>query len=256
MAWVIPAIAIGSSLLNGYMSYKQSSSANKRSNQMYNAAMPFTQMGPTGAENYLTQLFSGGNNPLGADAIMQSLRADPGYKALEATVANSGNPYDTSKMWEAYLPVRQRNLTESISQMRAGTTGLGQRFGGATLTAEKNLRRQAAEDWNAADTTMGMQAYESAQGRQQTAAQALLNNLLQATQLGTANQMGLLQLWGNLQNATRGQSLQALGIAAGVPQAQYPQYGQYGMDITQLLMMQQLFKQLGTKTTGTQPTQG
>lgn len=247
MAWILPVLAIGSSLLNGYMASKQAGAANKRSNQIYNTAMPYTQMGPTGAENILNQLLTGGNNPLGSDSIMQALRADPAWSSMEAMVSGGGQPFDQSKLWAAYLPVRERNLQASISGMRAGATGLGQRFGQSMLTGEKNLRLQAAQDWNAADTTMAANAYEAAKGRQMGAANTLLQNILQATQSGQANQLGMLQLLGNLQNATRGQNLQALGIAAGVPTPQFPQYGGYGMDIVQFLMMQHLFNQLGNK---------
>lgn len=250
MAWVLPGIAIGSSLLNAWMANKQSSDANRRYNQIYGAALPFMSEGPSSLEEYLSQYMT--QNPLGSDSILQSMRSDPTGSAATQALSGflgTGNPFDTSKMWEAYMPVRQRNLDQSIAQMRGGMTGLGQRFGSSTLMAEKGLRRQAAEDWNAADTTMGMQAYEAAQGRKMGAAEALLNNLLQATQLGTTSSLGFLQLLGNMQNARMGRQLGALQVAGGIPTNQYPQYGGYGMDIAQMLLMQQMINQMGKKGT-------
>lgn len=157
---------------------------------------------------------AGGGFNTGQDALMQMLRADPTAKSaetLQSIIGAQGNPFDTSGLFDALGVVDERNLNNAAAGLRAGASGLGQRFGGAMLQADTNLRRQALEDTGVRNAGLQYQAHGDAQSR-----------MLQA--------LGMLQggeMFGAQQGLNIASLLQQGGLAAGQLglQAQGQQHG-------------------------------
>lgn len=194
-------------------------------------------------------------------------------------MTETGNPFDTNSIIDALYPVRQRNLNKSVADLQASAPGLGSRFGSAQLNAEQELRRQTLEDTNAADSQLTFAGHESAQNRRlgaagqllgvdqqglqrdQTALQALFSQAglgmqqaglgLQAQQLpleyaklnfaGKGQQQNLLQMLLGAQGQRQGNNSNLLAILGGLAPAQASGYGGAATDISQLLMLSQLF---------------
>lgn len=241
------ALAAGGSLLNFLGQRSQVSAANKRNNQLLKLLQPYIQgLGPGEAERQIANYFSTNPFSMGSDPILQSLRTDPASKSVTETLLNlsqNGNPFDTSSMFAALTPVRQRQLNEQIAGLRAGSGSLGQRFGTSTLNAERTLRGNALQDFALQDAQIQQSAFENAQQRRLGAAGQLTNYLAQQAQLGLAGrgqQINLLQLLGGLESQRMGQGLQAASIFAGVPAPQTASLGAPLTDIGQLLLLTSL----------------
>jgi len=152
-------------------------------------------------------------------------------------LAETGNPFDTSELFSALQPLRARQLRESLGTLRAGAPGLGQRFGSAMRANEQGTVLQHLESISAQDAGIQMQAHEAAQGRRLGAGQALNSSAL-----------ALMELLGRTEQGRRTGNLQALSVAAGVPQAQGVNWGQPGFDIGQMLLLRQLAQTKQTPT--------
>ena len=168
----------------------------------------------------------------GQDSYMQMLRT-------------GGQPFDTSKMFSDLAPVDNRLLEQQLAQSRGATSSLGQRFGGAQLNRESNLRRDFLQNVTARNAGIQQGSYESAQQRVANAALQLQQGGL--SQMGMFNQAGqfnagqqaqagqfnvgvqqgynqflasILGQAGGLQAQQRGQQAQLLAIMAGQPAPQ------------------------------------
>jgi hypothetical protein len=201
----------------------QNRSAGRRANRIESAAMGQMSNTPSELERLLRSRFN-----VGQDGGMQFMRSSPGGAAI-SELSETGSPFDTSEMFDALQPVRGRQLNEGLAALRAGAPGLGQRFGSAMLRNEGQTVLEHLQNIAAQDSQMQFQAHESAQGRR-----------LQASQIGFGSELGFLQLMAQLEQNRRSGNLQALGIAAGVPQPGAISYGQPGQDIGQLLLLSQL----------------
>jgi hypothetical protein len=297
----------------GYNAYSQNQNANRlnqRQDALLQQAAGMRQQGmgeveklllglvgsnPQGTSYTPTQLdlsgvLSQGGFNVGQDSLMQQLRATPGSnlnKSLEAVLAGGGNPFDTSKMFEALGAVDQRNTNQQVAGLRGGASGLGQRFGSGMLGAETALRQNISSDVNARNAGIQQGSYESAQARLlQAAAQMAQRDQFQAgladqirrggldvaslfmqnnntnnataAQAASMNQQnrgfdaGLLQMLLGAEQNRNAFNLQTLGLGAGMQPAM-PSYG-YGnaaSDFGQMMMFLQMLNQRPPTSTGT-----
>jgi hypothetical protein len=284
---------------NAYQQNRQANRLNQRQDQLLEQAAGMRQTGPGAAEQQLLRLLSGdmsgmtfdptlvdpsallgqGGFNLGQDALMQMLRATPesnANKSLEAILAGGGMPFDTSELFGALETTDRRNTNQQVAGLRAGASGLGQRFGSATQGAEVALRQGIAADTGTRNAGIQQGSHEAAQNRllqaiaqlgardqlqaglaqsvQQgglSAADFLLGANAQNNQFGLAgaslnqqNRSGMAGILQQLLSAEQGRNmfnLQTLGLGAGMQPA-LPSYG-YGNaanDLGQLIMFMQL----------------
>lgn len=305
------ALTLGSLALQGggmaYNAYSQNKNANRlnqRQDALLQQAAGMRQNGMGEAERLILGLInSGGQDPgstfsptqldlggllnqggfnVGQDALMQQLRATPGSnlnKSLEAVLAGGGNPFDTSELFSALGAVDQRNTNQQVAGLRAGASGLGQRFGSGMLGAETALRQSISGDLNARNAGIQQGSYESAQARLLQAASQLAArdqfqaglsdqirrggldlaslfmqnnnaNNASAAQAASINQQnrgfeaGLLQMLLGAEQNRNAFNLSTLGLGAGM-QPQMPAYG-YGnaaSDFGQMMMFMQMLNQ-------------
>lgn len=288
----------------GYNAYQQNKAANRqnqRQDQLLSQAAGMRQGGMSEVERMLLGLTGAGGQPgfnptqlnldsilsqggynIGQDALMQQLRATPDSnlnKSLNSILSGGGNPFDTSGMFDALGAVDQRNTNQQVAGLRAGSSGLGARFGSAQLGAETALRQNISSDINARNAGIQQGSYESAQGRMLQAASQLAARDQYATGIANTLRQGGLDLASlfmqnnNANNATGMQAasmnqnyqaqilqmllgaeqnrnafnLQTLGLGMGM-QPMMPNYG-YGnaaADMGQLLMFYQLLNQRPT----------
>lgn len=274
------AIGTGTALLisgllsaagSGYNAYSQAQNArktNRRQNALLGEAAGMRTGGPSDVEQQLLQLLGQGNQQSGAfnmgqDALMQMLRAPEGAtdRSLNAMV-ETGNPFDTSGLFEALGMVDQRMIDTNANALRAGASGLGQRFGTAGMRAEGTMRREALQDVGARNAQLAMGSHESAQARILQAASQLFGqdqaragwatNLAQLGMQEQGQDMNILGMLLNAENARRGFNLQTLGMGMGAQTAMpgYT-YGNALGDIGQLIMMMQLLGGGTSKPGGT-----
>lgn len=263
------AIGTGTALLisgllsaagSGYNAYTESQNArktNRRQKALLGEAAGMRTSGPSSVEQQLLALLGQGNNQssafnVGQDSLMQMLRAPEGAadRSLNAMV-DDGNPFDTSGLMEALGIVDQRMIDTNANQLRAGASGLGQRFGTAGMRAEGTMRREALQDVGARNAQLSMGSHEAAQARILQAASQLFGQdqaragwATNLAQLGIQDQgqdMNILGMLLNAENARRGFNLQTLGMGMGAQNAMpgYT-YGNALGDVGQLLMMMQL----------------
>jgi hypothetical protein len=199
------ALALGALGLQGagmgYNAYQQNQAAkdqNAQQQALLQAAAGMRQYGPSGVEQMLLGLFnqqgqgrgsawqptnidmssiagSGGFN-MGQDALMQMLRAGPQSnldKSLNSILSGGGNPFDTSKMFDALGMVDRRNTNQQVADLRGGAGGLGERFGSAMMGAETALRQNVSSDINSRNAQIQAGSHESAQARMLQAAAQL-----------------------------------------------------------------------------------
>jgi hypothetical protein len=318
------ALALGSMALqaggSAYNAYQQSQAAkaqNARQDAILQQAAGMRQYGMGDVEKMLLNLYNtdanspgvtfnptqldlggilkqGGYN-VGQDALMQMLRSTPDSnlnRSLNSVLSGQGNPFDTSKMFEALGTVDRRNTNQQVADLRGGSGGLGQRFGSAMTGAETALRGSISADLNSRNAQIQAGSHESAQTRLlQAAAQLAARDQFQAGLAGTVRQGGMdlsqLFMQNNAQNnASSAQAasmnqqnrnfgaqllqlllgaetnrnnfnLQTLGLGAGM-QAAVPQYG-YGnaaSDFGQLLMFMQMMNGFGGQRPATGSTGG
>lgn len=314
-AGVMTASAMGLQALGGAYSAHQQSEAVKAQNARQDAilqqAAGMRQYGMGDVEKMLLGLYNtdtnspgvtfnptqldlggilqqGGYNT-GQDALMQMLRSTPDSnlnRSLNAIIGGGGNPFDTSKMFEALGTVDQRNTNQQVTDLRGGAGGLGQRFGSAMMGAETALRGNISADLNSRNAQIQAGSYESAQNRLlQAAAQLAARDQFTAGLAGQVRQGGidlsqlfmqnnqannaagaqaasmnqqnrnfgaqLLQMLLGAEQNRNNFNLQTLGLGAGMQQA-VPQYG-YGNaagDFGQLLMFMQMMNGFGGSPTG------
>lgn len=261
------AIGLGLAGIGGIMDSrnknKQAKQQNAFNQQQYKQAMGMMQQGPSAAETYgmgmlqnmggqMPQAYqpmqvgmpnfnpqmadvggylqSGGFNT-GQDSIMQMLRADPRTKVdetLQGMIDQQGNPFDTSEMFRALGVIDQRNTDSAVAQTRAGSSGLGQRFGSYMQRTEGNMRTQANENAAARNAGIQMQSYEAAQGRRMGGL-GMLSGREQFNRSMNANLAQMLQQGGL---SAAGLQLQGVGSNNAAMQAQA------GMDLQSQLANQ------------------
>lgn len=301
VAWMIPA-AIGLSALgSGYNAYTQDRAARRarRDQQaLLGEARRMRQTGPGAAEGLIRQLLGQdaaggfsftpemidlGSLPgmesfnTGQDSLMQMLRAGPGAvdRSL-ASMVETGNPFDTSPLFDALGVQDRRARDEGLASVYAGASGLGERFGSATARGATDFLTRFTEGLNTRNAGIASGAYEAAQGRRLQAAdqitgrEQVLAGIAQALQsaglnmadlgvraTGANNQAGVAAAGlGQAQQGLRAQLLQmllgaeqgrnqfnlqtlGLGMGAQSPQPAYT-YGSAAGDLGQLLLMMQL----------------
>lgn len=179
---------------------------------------------PSGIEQLLLGQFN-----TGQDGQMQMLRSGPGSRTLQ-TLSETGAPFDTSKLFQALAPVRDRQLQTGIASLRGGAPGIGQRFGSAQMASERQFAGEHLQNIAAQDAATSFQAHEAAQARR-----------LQASQFGVGAQQNLLNLLFNAENARKGRNVQLFGAQAGIPQAPGVNFGQPFTDFGQLMLLKSLF---------------
>jgi hypothetical protein len=231
---------IGGNLLNSGFGYMNQRANRRQANDWRNYMMQQIQgqmVDPNQRSPYediLAQYMTPmGRFNMGQDGGMQALRAD-GNRQMNAMgvyqdiMRGGGNPFDTSEMFRALGAVDDRQMANAVAQMRAGATGLGQRFGGAMLNQEADLRRDMLQNLQARNAGIQSQAYEAAQGRLMGAADASQAAIMQMIQQGYGMSMGNRQM-----------NAQLLGMLSGqqpVPYSQNP-LGQMAMDAGQSYLM-------------------
>lgn len=219
-------------------------------NRMRRQLLGQRSTGPSEYETMLQSLFFNS----GQDGILQQMRNGPEDQVQQDVInmlmgiTETGNPFDTSEMFKALETQDARTRDDSVATLRAGTSGLGQRFGSAAGGAEADLLAQLADQTALRNAGIQMQSYESAQGRRQQAA----GGVLQATQAQEAEQLALAQLvqsiLGQLMGADQNRqsmNAQLTSAAAGMGGIQAPNAipGAVG-DISNLLFMLPMFEQL------------
>jgi hypothetical protein len=244
------ALSAGSQLWGAH-GQNRANAANARF-QRQNRRMLLDQMqrGPSEYETLLRSMFLN----TGQDGIMQQMRNGPEDQVQQDVIntlmgiSQTGDPFDTSEMFKALGLQDARTRDESVATLRAGASGLGQRFGSASGRAEADLLSELADQTALRNAGIQMQSYESAQGRRQQA----LGGVLQATNAQEAEQMALAQLmqsvFGQLMGAEQGRNsfnAQLLSAASGMGGVQAPSAtpGAVG-DIGNLLFMLPMFEQL------------
>lgn len=241
--------ALGS-LWSSYNQQKAANVANQRQQQLLDQARGMQINGPSSIEQQILQLFSGtqgqgqytpqltdfnsllsgtGYNA-GQDAMMQMLRATPGTqvdKSLNAVLEGQGNPFDTSRMFDALHRMDQTGIAQQVAGLQGSSSGLGQRFGSSMLQAQNNLRQNAQNQIGARDAGIQQSSYEAAQGRMLQAAQQLtgreqFNTGMQANlaQLLQQNALGLIGAQQNVATANNNSLAQAMAsLMAGNTQS-------------------------------------
>ena len=222
-------IEAGSSLIGAIGGNKQAGAQTKAANQnsAFLREQAMNQMVGTGPNSYQTQLqdlISGINfkpssaptyqaaqiNPsqyspnlnTGNDALMQLItkgasgNADPtGTAYLKSVVQGGGNPFDTSKEFQALGAVDKTSTQNQIDALLAANTagGLGARFGTGLQQKQVNLQTQIAQGINARNAGIQQQAYTDAQSRAGAAAGQLNSNYLQGQGLALSGAQALNQ---------------------------------------------------------------
>lgn len=253
-------LAGGGSLLGAYNqnqnAKKNTNAVNARTNTINQAAGALAWTDPLMNQNILSGLANGGTrdpmmadlsaifggNPLGnssSDGLMQMLRGS-GPASLSGDLLRTGNPFDTSSMFDALAPLDMRQTDQQVAGLRAGAAGLGQRFGGAMMREESNLRSNIAEQINARNAGIQMQSFESAQGRRMQSLDQLLRAVgmnMDSSRQGNSLQLAAISQMFNQALAQRQYNQGLLSIQAGLPVGQYnaPGYGSALGDIGQLL---------------------
>lgn len=312
------AIGLGALGLNaagmGYNAYSQDKAAkaqNEQQQALLQAAAGMRQYGPSAVEQMLLGLYGkqgqgsgsawqpssidmgaltgGGGFNMGQDALMQMLRAGPQSnldKSLNSILSGGGNPFDTSKMFDALGVVDRRNTNQQVADLRGGAGGLGERFGSAMMGAETALRQNVSSDINSRNAQIQAGSHESAQARMLQAAAQLAGRDEFYAGLGSNIRQGgldfgqLMMQANNSQNAAGAQArsmgqqenafgaqllqmllgaeqnrnafnLSTLGLGAGMQVAQ-PGYG-YGnaaSDLGQMMMFLQMMGGMGGTSSG------
>lgn len=258
-------MAGGGSLLNAYTQNKNANknmaAVQQRQQQIDRTAGALAWTDPMMNQSALESIISGasgngvpgntgqldlkslfGMNPLGntsTDGIMQMLRGS-GPASIAGDLLTSGNPFDTSQMFDALGIVDARNTGEQVAGLRAGAAGLGQRFGGTMMREEGNLRSRISQDINARNAGIQMQSFESAQGRRMGTLDQLLRSAGMNLDSSRQNQSMQLAAISQMFNQALGQrqfNQGLLSLQAGLPIAQNgaPGYGQAFSDIGQLI---------------------
>ena len=230
-------VAGGSSAVNTLGNIHQNRGQQRRADRLESRAMGMMETGPSFLESMLRSQFN-----TGQDGQMQMMRSMPGASTLNE-LSETGNPFDTSELFEALQPLRGRQLQEGLGALRAGAPGLGQRFGSAMRRNEGQTVLEHLQNISAQDAGIQMQSHEAAQGRR-----------LGAAQIQQGSAQGLMQILMQAENSRRQGNIGLLGTAVGVPQAGGVQYGQPGMDIAQLMLLQQLVPGGQSQPGGFQPT--
>lgn len=174
----------------------------------------------------------------GQDSYMQGGRVDPFASSNTAlqSIIDQG-PMDLSSLYESLGIVDERARKGALADVRAGSSGLGQRFGTSMTRESNDAMMQLLEMSAARNAQLGMQAYEGQQGRKLQAAGAMGSN---------AASQGQMQ--GNFQQ----QQLQALQMLLGMPMGGQPSgvgndIGGIGQLLAMFTMMQSMNQQPGVK---------
>ena len=232
--------------LQGLGAWRQSRAQNRQNNRTRNYVDQYLGQGPSTGEDLLMDLFNRWNT--GQDSVMQSLRADPLRQSFASNIGGlmeTGDPFDTSELFAALQPIRQRARTEALGDLRAGAPGLGQRFGTAMMRGEEDLVQQLLEDQNVQDAGIQMESHENAQNRRLTAGQAVMQMLLGEGELGVADQgqgINMLQLLLQSQGNRRSNDTNLLSLLAGqpIPQSGASAIGGAGIDFAQIMLLRNL----------------
>ncbi len=215
------AIAAGSQLLGGILSYGEQRAARRRQQQ----ASDLASTGYADIENMLTSKINSGQ-----DGFLQYLRANP----------NALKPFqfDASSAFKQLGVQDQQNTADQVAGLRSSVGSLGERFGSGFASREALLRARIA---GGLDT------------RNAGISQSSFTNALQAgltdynARIGQSN--NLLGILANVRS-------QSIGQQIGLLTQPQPSFGATiagtGGDIAQLLVLQNYLK--GSGGAGTAPT--
>jgi len=176
-------------------------------------------------------MMSGKTFNMGQDSLMQMLRANP---------ADGMNP--AKDVIAAMQPIDDRMLQQTIGQLGAQSSGLGERLGGAMTQTEGMMRTQSAQDIGARNANLMMQGNESGMAR-------LMQAIGMSQQGGLAEQsqwlgaLGQLSGMGQQQNAGNANLLAIMaGLNPNMGGGSLPgQIGDSAMSIPMMMMMQRMF---------------
>lgn len=256
---------IGSSLFSGLGSFMNARGANNAADaeerfrrMLLGEVNDFRSQGPGQAESFLSNLLMNTSQ----DGLFQMLRRSPNEQrdnAVESFLmgtAETGDPFDTSELFESLGIQDARRRDEGVGDILAGTSGLGERFGTAANLGVADFLARSGEGEASRNAQIAMGSHEAAQGRRQGA----LQQLMQLTQNEQGQQnivtqllLGFINSLGGMESGRRGQEANLLGMLGGVgPEAQQPGFGGFAGDIGSLLIMMPLLQQILTKG-GTAP---
>lgn len=270
-----------STLVNAGMGIYNQAQQNKQIRARQAMAMqyltPYLNGGPGLAESGLSDLLmrmSNGTQPgeafnTGQDALMQMLRSNPNQQTLNQlnSMVATGDPFDTSNMFKTLQAVDDRQRARGLADLRAGATGLGQRFGSSMMQGEQDLVGQLLDTSAARNAQIQQGAYEAAQGRRlQAAGQIADINQQHANLATTLANLGLSQnqahnaalsmllsgygQLGSMQSQRQGLNMQALSMLLGAPMTQtYNPGGDLGQ-MAQLMLFLQMMKGGGGTAVG------
>lgn len=203
-------------IAGAYGQYQNTKSANKKNDnisELINGLLGVGQNNAGNVQSVLKQI-----NP-GNDALMQFLRADPSRQ------------FDTSSSFAGLEANDQRQINLQTDQLRAGYSGLGQRFGTAAQANEGRVRSDFASQIAARNAGIAQSSFESAQGRSFGAAQLFSQLASGIYGQGQSQNTNLLAILAGLPPAASG----ATAVGAGIS------------DIGQLLALYPLLQNLSGK---------
>lgn len=261
------AVAVGlglnalSSLFGAHQSEKRAKKDSKRLEKGAEAAQGMMSEGPSDVEQMLREFLGGlpSEQNLGQDGLLQMLMRSPsaqvGDDAMNILmgIAETGDPFELSGFFDAMSATDKRTREDALAEYRAGSAGLGQRFGTASRAGEADLLTQLVENAAARNAQVALGAHDAAAGRRLGALEQILSRTGATEQLAVqrardagsyelgANQQ-VIQALGQLIGAEQGragQNAQLLSLALGLPINAPPSYGyaNAGQDVAQTVMM-------------------
>lgn len=117
----------------------------------------------------------------GQDGLLQMMRR--GGQIYGDGGGQQDAVFNNSELFKSLEPLDQRLIDRNVSQLRAGTGSLGQRFGTAMAQNEARLREQLGQDVLARNAGLLRDSYESAQNRSLQAGLGLTSALGQSDTL-------------------------------------------------------------------------
>jgi hypothetical protein len=205
------AIAAGSQILGGILSYGEQRAARRRQNQ----AMDLAATGYTDIENLINSRLNSGQ-----DSFLQYLRANP----------NALKPFqfDASSAFKQLQGQDIQNTADQVAGLRSSVGSLGERFGSGFASREAILRARIGVGLDARNAGISQSSFENA-------LQAGLTDY--NSRIGQNNQ--LIGILANLRS-------QSIGQQIGLLTSPQPSFGATlagtGGDIAQLMVLQNYLK--------------
>lgn len=207
------AVGLGLGALGAGLNYlseeEQREAINARRTQLRETISPYLQQGEFGAADDLLNFVSGTEEfNTGQDGFMQMIRRGTGS-------------FDNSQLFDTLGTLADEEQEEQVAGLRAGASGLGQRFGSAMFEQESELRADLENQQAARRAQIAQESFRGMSERALGAAGLLGDRLSSRRSIQLAGLQSLL----GAQRARRAQQAQFLSLLAGVPARQAPSYG-------------------------------